>query len=314
MHTDSGILHDPYQPQACSMETHPRSVVLLALGLIALSAVSTTAQTGQFCITNVGHSNQAMTFQWESAAGWNYTVQRNISLASGLWSNVTSFADLPGMDGFLAATDTLQSASQAFYRIERYRPPYRHTITIDGVNDFTSDETFATSSSGYTAYLTWDNTYLYVGMQGSDIGANSPYKWVLVYVDGSPGTMSGLAYNTQQPQLPFAAKYHLRWCTDGYYNAMSSDGTSWNSLPPGSEGFCSRSGSFLEWQIPLATIGNPSQFDIHVSMLNDSSGFEWSYAGVPATSFVDSYNPNYTKYYHFDMTNSSVPNASSPIP
>ena len=54
---------------------------------------------------------------------------------------------------------------------------WKHTITIDGTNDFTSDEIFTTTSdaSGYDAYMTWDATKFYVGYKGPDIAAGGSH-------------------------------------------------------------------------------------------------------------------------------------------
>ena len=50
--------------------------------------------------------------------------------------------------------------------------PYRHTITIDGTNDFSpTSEKLATTTTSVDAYVTWDASALYVGYVGSDLGA-----------------------------------------------------------------------------------------------------------------------------------------------
>ena len=282
--------------------------------IAACMAVSVKAQTGQFRITNVSRSNSTTRIQWESEANWNYTVQWSASPASGSWSNLDGFVGLPGTMGTLSATDAVHSASQMFYRVQR-GSPYRRTIVIDGLNDFTAGETFTTSSPGYTAYITWDSDYLYLGMQGADIASDDSHKWLLAYVSGTPGTTSGVLYNTQQPQLPFPAKYHLRWRADNaYFSAMTFDGTNWSDLGSGVAGNVSRAGGFMEWRVPLATIGNPTQFDAHICMINETSLGETSYAAVPFSSFVPGYDPDYTKYFSFNLAGSSVPNSASPLP
>ena len=97
--------------------------------------------------------------------------------------------------------------------------PYGHTIVIDGINDFTAAETFATSTAGYTLYVAWDTTYVYVGTRGSDVQSTATMnKWWLLYLAGdaptaSTGSTGGLTYNTQTPALPFPAAWHVRWKT-----------------------------------------------------------------------------------------------------
>jgi hypothetical protein len=46
---------------------------------------------------------------------------------------------------------------------------YSHTIMIDGVDDFTPDEAFTTTTATYGAAVTWDATNIYVGYTGDDI-------------------------------------------------------------------------------------------------------------------------------------------------
>ena len=181
------------------------------------------------------------------------------------------------------------------------------------MNDFASGEAFTTSTPGYLAFITWDNTSLYLGVQGTDIAANSSTKWVLVYLGGAAGTTNGFPYNNQQPQLPFLAKYHFRWRTDSFISARVFNGTAWVDPGTGSGNFV-RTGSFLEWRIPFANIGAPSEFGVHISMINEAGGTEWSYAAVPSNSFVDGYDPDYSKYFHFDLSSASAPNSYPPLP
>ncbi len=94
---------------------------------------------------------------------------------------------------------------------------YFHTIAIDGVNDFAANETFATTTTGHTGYLAWDDTYLYVGVDGPDVGSGFSSNWVVVYLGGPAGTTTGVTYNTQTPTLAFPAQYHVRWKTDNTF-------------------------------------------------------------------------------------------------
>ena len=70
----------------------------------------------------------------------------------------------------------------------------------------------------------------------------------------------------------------------------------------------------MEWRIPFASIGNPSQFDIHLSMINEAFGAEWSYAATPQNSFVDGLDPDFSKYFHFDRLSASPPNSYLALP
>jgi len=191
---------------------------------------------------------------------------------------------------------------------------YAHTIVIDGVNDFVpADEQIATTTAGFTAYLAWDASYLYVGVDGADIGSGSPTRWVLVYLGGAGGTITGQTYNTQQPGLPFAARYHLGWRADnGYTQALEYSGSAWTPLAWDFTGDVYQSGTYLELRIPLADIGSPTSLPIHVSLINEQGDHEWTFAGSPAPSFTDGYDPDYGSYYELDLGGATVPSALLP--
>lgn len=211
-----------------------------------------------------------------------------------------------------AAKDASGNALAAVYTAaDAFTVRYFHTITIDGVNDFASNETFATSSTGYTGYVAWDNAYLYVGMSGADVGANSATKWLLLYFSGTPGTTTGVTYNTQQPTLPFAARWHARWRTNnGYTNAQLWSGSAWGEASWDFTGDVYQTGTFVEMRVPLVDIGSPTTLSLHMGMLNEQSGVEGTYAAVPSTSYANGYDPNYGKYLELALTGSVAPNAS----
>ena len=193
-------------------------------------------------------------------------------------------------------------------------PVYSHTITIDGTNDFTAgQENFATSSGSYTGYFAWDAAYLYVGMEGVDVASGNPDFWLLLYIGGSPGTTTGVAYGSQQPTLPFDARFHLRWKADnGYTNTQQYDGSGWTEANWDFVGDVFQNGEFIELRIPLVDIGSPTVIDVHLNMINEPSG--WSYAAVPADSFSDGPNPSYFRHYAFNRTAATVPNGYSSVP
>jgi hypothetical protein len=200
---------------------------------------------------------------------------------------------------------------------------YSHTITIGGTFDFDTgqwagQESFPTTTNGFTAYYAWDAQNLYLGMRGPDIGPSSATKWVLVYIGGAPGTTTGVQYNTQQPTLPFPAHWHLRWkASNDYTDMMVYNGTSWASDATWSftdDIFLSTAASnqWLEMRIPLAELGSPTTVDVHLSMINEAAMAESTYAGVPDTSFTDGLDRNYSHYFSFDLSGATPPNAHSP--
>lgn len=195
---------------------------------------------------------------------------------------------------------------------------------IDGTNDFTAGEKLATTSPGYDGYVSWDDKKIYFGMSGGDVGSGSASKWVLIYLDGNPGnagSATGITYDclggctAQQAHLPFAAGYHLRWKADGNYtNLQKWNGTAWTDVGPIST--VARKGTFMELSITRALLGAPTRLKLHMNMLIEQSGAEWTYAGVPSTSFKDGPPPSpaFTKYYDFDLADPKPPNAYAPKP
>lgn len=187
---------------------------------------------------------------------------------------------------------------------------YRHTINIDGSNDFSSTtESFATTSSGYTAFVTWDSDYLYLGMQGADISSGSSTHFVLAYLGtGGTGTDTGLLYNTQEPALPFDADYHVRWKADNTFtNTQRWNGSAWEDAGWDFTGDVQQSGEFLELRIPLNDISSPSIVDVHLAMINEAAMIEGTYAGTPGTSFSDGYDPDFATFFRFDLGGMTSP-------
>lgn len=193
--------------------------------------------------------------------------------------------------------------------------PYGHTIVIDGVNDFTATETFATSTLGYTLYVAWDTAYVYVGARGSDVQSTATMnKWWLLYLAGdaptaSTGSTSGVAYNTQTPGLPFPAAWHVRWkTTNDYTDAKMWAGGAWtdSNLSFAGSVFRGSGNDFVEMRISRSVLGSPSTVRLVSAFINEAGGSEGTFAGAPSTAFVDGYNPAYTKAYVFTLASSPL--------
>jgi len=189
------------------------------------------------------------------------------------------------------------------------------TITIDGNNDFESDEAVL-GTGGSIYYITWDANYLYLGAQNSDIDDNISTKWLYFYLDSDPqlipitgtGTTTGLTYNTQQPTLPFTANYHFRWKTDNtYINLQEYNGSTWvNGTQTGISAF--QTGQYVEIRIPLANIGSPTQIYLVGAMINEVAFGEWTYYQTPQNGHTDGYDPNFISRFGFTLTSGISPN------
>ncbi|MFZ1517229.1 MAG: hypothetical protein WAU11_00550, partial [Ignavibacteriaceae bacterium] len=200
------------------------------------------------------------------------------------------------------------------------------TITIDGVNDFESDEDVA-GTSGATYYFTWDATNLYLGLQAPDVASSSSTRFVYFYIDSDPqsiptngtGTTTGLTYNTQTPGLPFTANYHFRWKTDNSYtNLQTYNGSSWVDGNQSGVGAW-QTGQYVEFRIPLTNIGTPSEIYVIGSMINEQGTFEWTYHMTPTLNGADGYDKDFSAFYGFPLTTGISPddpmyvNASLPV-
>jgi hypothetical protein len=192
------------------------------------------------------------------------------------------------------------------------------THKIDGDNDFKPSEKFVTSSTGtgYEGFIAWDSKNLYVGMAGNDIGGGaSATKWVLIYLDGGASTTTnGQTYGGQQPTLPFGASFHVGLKTDlSFINKQKWDGGAWVDAGVSIIPIAQRKNGFMEVAIPRAAIGNPSTVKLHVTMINEASGSEWTYSAMPSTSLTDGLDPNYGKYFEFDLADTAkAPNQYAP--
>jgi hypothetical protein len=192
---------------------------------------------------------------------------------------------------------------------------YAHTIVIDGVNDFTTDETFTTSTPSHTAYVAWDASYVYFGFDGPDVGGgNGQVFWFAYLGAGGSATTMGELYGTQQPALAFSADHHLRWkADDSFSDGMNWTGAQWQSINAFfTPGDVFRAGDFVELRVARSLLGDPAQLDVHLGMLNEAAGGEWTWGAVPSTSYVDGVDPDFGTYYRFDLSGSVEPAGHSP--
>ena len=76
-------------------------------------------------------------------------------------------------------------------------------------------------------------------------------------------------------------------------------------------------GNYPARLVTRALLGSPTKLKVHMNMLIEQSGAEWTYAGVPSTSFSpDGPNPAmFSKYYEFDLADlAKAPNTYAPKP
>ncbi len=188
---------------------------------------------------------------------------------------------------------------------------------IDGIDDFKPNEKFVTSSAGYEGFIAWDDKRLYFGMSGGDIGSGAGNKWVFVYlgIDGTAGTTTGIKYGMtpgQQPTLPFAAAFHLRWKASNDFTTVEKwNGTAWESAGVANVPIvAAKQGTFMEMSVTRAAIGATGKLKVHMNMIVEDPqppDQNWTFAAVPSTSLVDGPDRDYTKYFEFDLTDTTTP-------
>jgi hypothetical protein len=194
--------------------------------------------------------------------------------------------------------------------------PYRHTIQVDGVDDFLSSEQFPTTSAGYGARAAWDDTSIYIGYEGADLDpatVDTATKWLFVYVDADPGTPNGAlvdeTYNTQGATFPagFRADFYVRWkCDASLLSLKTFSGGTWME---GTAPQAAHAASFVEFAIPRSVIAVSDRVDVVAWMINEKNGAESSYAGLYTGNFADGYAANLalTKFLKIDFTSTRDP-------
>jgi hypothetical protein len=192
---------------------------------------------------------------------------------------------------------------------------YRHTIALDGIDDFATREQFPTTSTYFVARVTWDDANLYVGYGGPDLTpatGDAGTKWLFIYLDTiAGGELQSQMYNTQRATFPagFAADYYVRYKVDGTYSTLErNDAGTWNTATPGPT--TAQAGTFLELAIPLTSIAADTRLGLVTWMINEKALVEGSYAGLFADNFVDGYSTNLalTAYLEADFTSLRSPN------
>ncbi|MBS0619216.1 MAG: Ig-like domain-containing protein, partial [Spirochaetes bacterium] len=207
--------------------------------------------------------------------------------------------------------DTVASPVLAATQSVGIKTRYYRTEAIDGINNFVAGETFSTSTSGYTTYLTWDAQHLYIGYSGADVAANATNKSLLVYFGSGVGATTGIAYGTQTQSFPtnFWGKYHLRWRTDNGLTGTQTYMSPWSGSTPLPATEYKQSGNYVEFRIGWSAIGSPATLKIYANMITDSGG-ESTYGMCPLDGFTDGFNAQPAKYLTCNWTDGNLPTTS----
>lgn len=125
-----------------------------------------------------------------------------------------------------------KSSNSAAYNIA---PRWFSPNMTSPVNDFPADSAFSTSTTGETAYMTWDQDYVYLGYSGASLTGSNQFH---AYFNGSASDTTVTAspetgYGTTA--LPFAnATWHFHYRADGLDTAIQNwNGTGWGASSVG---------------------------------------------------------------------------------
>lgn len=214
-----------------------------------------------------------------------------------------------------------------------------HTITIDGTNDFASDEDLSTTTTGYTNYLTWDASNLYIGFAGTDVDDDEVSYYIFIDTDPQSTPSSGTGSTTHYSQnddtmtLPFTINYSYinqvsaasPTGTPGSNAALRSwNGSSW--VIATFNGSLYQNTDYHEVRIPWTDIGSPSQIYIAMSMtgpiMEEGLGDLFkialapsgNFAGSPSGAFSDGTGAvTFTEYFGYNITTGVSPDESAAV-
>ncbi|MFH0736100.1 MAG: choice-of-anchor D domain-containing protein [bacterium] len=173
-----------------------------------------------------------------------------------------------------------------------------HSISIDGVNDFrASTEKFTTTSGeNLLAYVTWDNTYLYVGYSGNSVAGSvtDNSRAIHLYIDSDPNSNPVNGTGTTQadawrfnPNLPFSANYHYAFKTvDNTEVKRMYSGTAWSDAAFETANWKNTDTHYWEARIKLSDIGSPAKLLLVTYVEEDWDGGNIC-GGVPSGLFTN---------------------------
>ena len=188
---------------------------------------------------------------------------------------------------------------------------YSHTITaITKQPPLDPEEKLPTSNAWYTLYAAWDDSNIYLGIQGVAISAASSNTLFVAYFGpNSKGSAMGMAFDTQAASLAFLSRNGMSWRADDNQTtslqSLTFAGT-WGGKPASWRE--QREGDFVQFVVPFSNIGTPT------GTLNFASALITDDATTPSNSKTDAMVPNGSfsgaGYKQFDLTGHTLPSES----
>ena len=151
-------------------------------------------------------------------------------------------------------------------------------ITVDGsYSDWSADSLMASNSDGIDLRLTWNETMLFIGWDGTDWKSSAEGADLFVYLNTSEGGSVlardwGFAHT-----LPFAADHGFVLEDDTYHQHVAFDGSAWvdqSTLVELYAGWADNKAT--ELALPWSALGSPSSFEIMVYAQWQDAGNVWA--------------------------------------
>ena len=179
---------------------------------------------------------------------------------------------------------------------------------VIGPNEYGGAGNQAASSSGQTWLMTWDDTNLYIAIEGANIDEGD----ILYFATSSAGTSSGELYDsTKVTTLPFAASLAV-YAHDGYTEARPVTAGAWGAPDTTDVRLCdSASMQVREEVIPWSLFGGkPSAFGwtgyVAANGNTNPSGYIYGQMPTGNPSGAPANNATFTQYYEETSTATGV--------
>jgi hypothetical protein len=167
--------------------------------------------------------------------------------------------------------------------------------------------------------VSWTDDHLFLAARHDDVGRSSLHWWVIALGDGVLGTQTGVQFNSQQPDLGFPVTTVLRWKADNSWNSrLDWDTTAWTEQPtwlgmPGTQ-LATDGSSAVEIAIPRGSLPSQTQLGIQSYWLFEGSQSESTYAGTPASTLTEGYDPDMATWWLVDLSSATSPQSAVETP
>lgn len=225
-----------------------------------------------------------------------------------------------------SATDAAGNALvQAFETANGFSSAFRHTVVVDGINDFfPMSDAIATSTAGTQLYVTHDETDLFVGLSSPDIapaGAGNKFVYFLFSTDaalaaGNTLSSDGKAKFGTGKAMTYHYKERIAGGTYTEYRIGNASGwtTDWGTQNKTS--FVAS--GFLEARIALAELGGASPSSVAVTAYTvdyaGDSNNGWLYNMISGATDGSGVTPrDLVQYVGLDLPGPVAPNDAGHI-